>query len=446
MVTGAVALRSLQLVALPGHSWAGLRAFNASPRALQALNIMVFGFQCHTAVLSVFHELEARPSLRRSARDLLALLGRSSGSRGEPSTSPAAAPTEESPGPSPSEQQQQHQEWYGLNGHAHPGDDDAEAPASGYERLPQLVYSRSMRSLKSSKLMGMASVVVAAGATDRRGAPPAHATAQPRRPAYHLRQRHRHASPPCPCPPLLPCPAVSVTALFYALVGLGPNLAFPSGVASNVLNQFPADDAVIQVARVLMGLAQLASFPINHFPARLAVCDLLESATGRALGPAASRAFNACETLVFFGGALALALVVTDLGEEEWPGCRARAGTQHPRATARHTLLPLATCTGMVFQLIGGSCGVAIVFAFPGALLVAHSRAKQEQAARAASEGLAPLLEGSPPQARRRPRQPRVPPPYRCYTSRRWWSGVALLALSACLFVLTIHTVLWPPA
>ena len=50
---------------------------------------------------------------------------------------------------------------------------------------------------------------------------------------------------------------------------------------------------------------------VNHFPARGAIRDLLEQATGRAFG---GPGFLALETPAFFGSTLALALLVTDLG------------------------------------------------------------------------------------------------------------------------------------
>ena len=103
---------------------------------------------------------------------------------------------------------------------------------------------------------------------------------------------------------------------------------------------------------------------------------------------------------------------------------------------------------GVVFQLIGGSCGVTIVFGIPGALLMAYARAKQQQSQQQLAEVLTPLLEdggggGGPQQPQQQ--RPAAVGPYRCITSKLWWSGVALQVFSVGLFSITIFTILFPP-
>lgn len=68
----------------------------------------------------------------------------------------------------------------------------------------------------------------------------------------------------------------------------------------------------MQVARATVGLIQIAAYVINHFPARGAIRDLIHQTTGRTVG---GPGFVAVETLAFFFSTLALALLVTDLGE-----------------------------------------------------------------------------------------------------------------------------------
>ena len=65
-----------------------------------------------------------------------------------------------------------------------------------------------------------------------------------------------------------------------------------------------------------MGLIQIAAYVINHFPARGAIKDLIHQTSGRTVG---GPGFVAVETLVFFFSTLALALLVTDLGEPAEP-------------------------------------------------------------------------------------------------------------------------------
>ena len=67
-----------------------------------------------------------------------------------------------------------------------------------------------------------------------------------------------------------------------------------------------------QVARGMIGLIQIAAYPVNHFPARAAIRELLHLATGVNLG---GPGFVALETLAFFGATLALALLCSDLGK-----------------------------------------------------------------------------------------------------------------------------------
>lgn len=70
----------------------------------------------------------------------------------------------------------------------------------------------------------------------------------------------------------------------------------------------------LQVARAMVGLIQVAAYPVNHFPARGAVRDVVALAAGRT---PAGAGFVATETLTFFGATLGIALACDDLG-----GCR----------------------------------------------------------------------------------------------------------------------------
>ena len=75
-VVGAIAFRALQLVALPGHSWAPVRAFNPALQFFTALPLIVFGFQAHTNVVTIYHELEdPSPGMRRVVAAGVAIVG-----------------------------------------------------------------------------------------------------------------------------------------------------------------------------------------------------------------------------------------------------------------------------------------------------------------------------------------------------------------------------------
>lgn len=135
--------------------------------------------------------------------------------------------------------------------------------------------------------------------------------------------------------------ALGLTAVGYALIGETGYAAFPRTAKSNILNNFAADDPVVQVARGLVGLMKLVSYPINLHPARSAVRDLLQQATGR---PLDSELFHVSTTLLLFLPTLAVALSVRDLG--------------------------------LVFQIIGGTNGAALIFCLPGLMLMTYARQK----------------------------------------------------------------------
>jgi len=89
-----------------------------------------------------------------------------------------------------------------------------------------------------------------------------------------------------------PLPSVSLTA--------HPNHLAP-----------PPPPPTVQVARAMVGLIQVAAYPINHHPARGAIRDLMQQTAGRA---PAGLGFVAAETLLFFGTTLGLAIICDDLG------------------------------------------------------------------------------------------------------------------------------------
>lgn len=391
VVVGAIVYRSVQIVKVDPSHWGQMSPFSPSWEFLAALPIFVFGFQCHTNVIAVFDEMDDDPVIFRTPSSQ-SLAGEAS-SAGEAPGAPS--------GPQVSR-------------------------ALHYTQLP--VWSRSMsrRKLKSPKLMGMVWVVIT---------------------------------------------AIGITCFFYCAVGVFGYLAFLRKVDSNILLNFAPDDRMMQVARGVVGLLQVASYPVLHNPARAAVQDLIYQVSGRRC---AGDSFYILETLVFFGSTLAVAMMVTDLG--------------------------------VVFRLVGGTGGGLLIFTLPGLLLMQYAYGKHLLSRQAPTPD--PLLPHSPlvPQggrpaaaahahqeesnARERGcggqleeeeapcRSPRAGSPswppltqpllggaapgrllpgrsigsptagrrvYSYWTSKLWWSGIALVLLSGGLCAVTVYTVFAPP-
>lgn len=203
--------------------------------------------------------------------------------------------------------------------------------------------------------------------------------------------------------------AITITAAGYALVGLPAYLAYPTSVESNIFNTFPHDDPLIQIVRAIVGVIEIASFPVNHLPARQAVKDAFFTATGIQLG---GKSFIITETLVFYIGTLILALVVNDLGR--------------------------------VFSLTGGVCGSAIILGMPGLLLVQYAWKKQDESTDSRQLTsfpiLSPLLEegGEEEQEGRQDAPRNGNAKYNVWTSKFFWSGVVLIVACATLIGYTI--------
>ena len=185
-----------------------------------------------------------------------------------------------------------------------------------------------------------------------------------------------------------------------------------------------APHPLLQVARGMIGLIQIAAYPVNHFPARAAIRELLHLATGVNCG---GPGFVALETLAFFGATLALALVCSDLGT--------------------------------IFKLLGGTCGSVLIFMMPGALLVQYAAGKHRQSrqqrweqeqqgqhlrepllAAAAEDGGGGNGGGGAAAAGGLAQ----PPLYSLWCSKLFWSGVMLLLISVALGLLTIATTIHP--
>ncbi|PSC73430.1 AAAP family transporter: amino acid [Micractinium conductrix] len=149
---------------------------------------------------------------------------------------------------------------------------------------------------------------------------------------------------------------------------------------------YSADDPVAQAARLMLAVIQVVSYPVNMHPARAAARELL-----RLAGWQRVRGFHTAATLLFWGGTLATALTVSGLG--------------------------------VVFQLVGGTCGAVLILGMPGTLLMSYAvgkwRGQQAQ------------------QAQQQQQEAQRQPPW---ASELWWSGLGLVLCTAALCAYTLAT------
>jgi sodium-coupled neutral amino acid transporter 7/8 len=219
--------------------------------------------------------------------------------------------------------------------------------------------------------------------------------------------------------------AITMTCLGYVTVGLSGYAAFPNSVSSNVLNSFPSDDGAMQLARAAVGCIQLISFPVNHFPARAALQDLvahvwfgdseqhssfIQEEQHMASFHNPWSLFNIVEVLLFFGSSLTLAMFITDLG--------------------------------LVFKLIGGTGGGILILGIPGALLIQYAVAKHNNSSGSGNMNRGegedqeePLLDSNNGGGGGGGE------PYSLWFSKLFWAGITLIILNAGLFFLTIYMV-----
>ena len=200
--------------------------------------------------------------------------------------------------------------------------------------------------------------------------------------------------------------AIEICALGYCLTGLFAYLAFPTTIQSNILNTFPSTDALMQVVRGVVGILEIASYPVNHLPARHAVQDAVYALSLGRIRLGGGWGFIITETLLFYGASLGLALVVTDLGA--------------------------------VFTLTGGVCGSAFILGMPGLLLMNYAWGKHCNG-KVQERLTSSLLEE---EHEEREEEDRHGVPYSAWKSKFFWSGVSLVVASVALISYTAISVL----
>ncbi|KAJ2335265.1 hypothetical protein GGI00_001449 [Coemansia sp. RSA 2681] len=126
--------------------------------------------------------------------------------------------------------------------------------------------------------------------------------------------------------------ATATSALIYLAFSVISYKSFGVGTQPNLLNNFSNDDALANIARVLLAFTLTLTYPMQFYPVR----DLLGEFLGlpvETLTRSQKPLFHAL-TLTMFAGTLATALAITDLG--------------------------------FVFKLIGTAASSLLVFGLPG--------------------------------------------------------------------------------
>lgn len=141
--------------------------------------------------------------------------------------------------------------------------------------------------------------------------------------------------------------AGSICFVVYSAMGVFGYITFGDhgGIESNILNSYSDHDPLVAVARVVVGLVMVVSYPVNQFCAQSAVLDVWAAlTTGRSdhvvneESPTLSRDRDGrFVALVFFAATYTVALFVQNLG--------------------------------LVFDIVGATVGVYVIIILPAALL-----------------------------------------------------------------------------
>ena len=135
--------------------------------------------------------------------------------------------------------------------------------------------------------------------------------------------------------PTINRPTVLIIMTGYEAVGVAGYLAYPTTVASNVLNTFPPGDPFMQLARLMIGVVVITHYPVNHHPARSSIEDLLRACFG---WPPFKKPARYLQTTIFYVLSIVVAVFVTELGT--------------------------------VIHLIGGTAAGLLTLGMPGLLLI----------------------------------------------------------------------------
>jgi amino acid permease len=384
---------------------------------LDAIPLIVFGFNSHANVVTIFHELQAFPSAprgaRRAARRAAAAMG-------------------------------------GLG-----------------SRVGSVARSLAQLGAPVSPLAAAVADGSAAGGGGGAGGAAVAPPSSPRRALLQrrLEQQQQLEQRTTPPPPLLPgvrtrklfgmvgviAAAMALIALGYALVAVAGFVAFAPQPPSNILNAFPPQgDGLVTAARLVIGLVVVAHYPLAHHPAREALGDLVgalffsSSSAAAASSSAARRKSEAAEA---GGGSAVLRFLTT-------------------AAFVASTLIVAVAAgdLGGVLHLLGGTVASAMIFGLPGLLLINASIIKltyfdasgwegeedeeegEEGASVAAARRAAVAAGPSSSQQPLLPKKAGIRERGLIYSpGASWWAGVAMIALCALVMGLTLASAFLEP-
>ncbi len=107
--------------------------------------------------------------------------------------------------------------------------------------------------------------------------------------------------------------AVTIAWVLFTMLGSAGYLSFGDEVDANVLQTFPTDDILVNVARICFSAAMVFSYPMNQFMARLCL-DRAIFVQGLGQGDYASNFRHLLITFSIWGSIVVIVMFTDDLG------------------------------------------------------------------------------------------------------------------------------------
>ncbi len=107
--------------------------------------------------------------------------------------------------------------------------------------------------------------------------------------------------------------AVGIAWVLFVMLGSSGYLSFGEDVNSNILETFPSDDALVNVARICFSAAMVFSYPMNQFMARLCI-DRAIFVKGLGQGDYPSNFRHYLCTFLIWGTIVIIVMFTDDLG------------------------------------------------------------------------------------------------------------------------------------
>jgi amino acid permease len=290
-----------------------------------ALPILVFAFQCHIQVLSIFAELRDEPGEGGGANN---------GSNGNNGSGTGGGGTGGTGGGRSSTGGRNSTGGGGAGAGARRSNDDQQpglSPSSSTSSLSMLLSPSPGRAGTNQSQTRVVDIGGDGTQSDRLVAVDEGGGVSVKTEGFKTRRRATMER--------VVAASILMCLIGYALVGEFAYITHPD-VQSNMLNSYGTKDPWMLAASASMGLSAIGSYPINHFSSRAALDDLLSAAFGwRAAAPGMAPAGrHVPQTLLFLVLTTAASLRVRDLGR--------------------------------VFQLVGSTAGVLVICIIPGLLVL----------------------------------------------------------------------------